>query len=45
VSQYAQLDELLRIVSAREARRAPVASSSLATARRTTDTPTKRKKS
>jgi hypothetical protein len=48
-SQYAQLDELLRIVSAQEARRAPVASSGLATARRTTGTPksgaTKHKKS
>jgi predicted nucleic acid-binding Zn-ribbon protein len=38
-SQYAQLDELLRIVSAQEARRAPVASSGLATAMRTTGTP------
>lgn len=48
-SQYAQLDELLRIVSAQEARRAPAASRGLATARRTTGTPksgtTKRKKS
>ena len=38
-SQYAQLDELLRIVSAQEARRTPAASSGLATARRTTGTP------
>lgn len=38
-SQYAQLDELLRIVSAQEARRAPMASSGLTTARRTTGTP------
>lgn len=48
-SQYAQLDELLRIVSAQEVRRASAASSGLATARRTTGTPksgtTKRKKS
>ncbi|MFM0084810.1 DNA-binding protein [Paraburkholderia sediminicola] len=48
-SQYAQLDELLRIVSAQEARRTPAASSGLATARRTTGTPksgtTKHKKS
>lgn len=38
-SQYAQLDELLRIVSAQETRRTPAASSGLATARRTTGTP------
>lgn len=38
-SQYAQLDELLRIVSAQEARRTPATSSGLATARRTTGTP------
>ncbi|CAE6872238.1 hypothetical protein R75465_08359 [Paraburkholderia aspalathi] len=38
-SQYAQLDELLRIVSAQEARRTPAASSGLATAGRTAGTP------
>ncbi|MFP3242999.1 MAG: DNA-binding protein [Paraburkholderia sp.] len=37
-SQYAQLDELLRIVSAQGARRTPAASSGLATARRTAGT-------